>query len=637
MAQTYNFKEAGVELVIPGSYVNTTVINGNAATATTGVIALIGEANSGPSYDNLEKVNVGGVFILRDKTTKERVAFTPDELTVVKGLFGGGNLVDAFNSCSQPFAPNVVNGAPSLIYCIRTNKTNAVAASADLVDGTPAKLGTFTAKATGLIGNSISVSASKGTANGTTALIPIDLTISYGTNVEKRSVNTKCAMKLTAIDIDSHVTINSTEIIVDVNESNKTYKFANLTVSQLVEAINKDTSTTNVTAAVVDGEYRYVSAVGLFDYMTNVTLTQNSAKYLTMCGYQLKNELASSLVSVVPTYTVPALANAPKFCDANTTTVDTKSLGGGVLGATSNTDVEEALAVLKNVNVNFVVPLFSQDATTDSAEGATSSSSTYEVNKVVQYAVKHVEQMSAIKIKKNRQAFVSRVGYANAVALVQSGTYMDNTPYQYRASVAFQKAIGVDASGNSKTFQPWMVSAIAAGAQAVAGYRPIFNKALNIDGIVDPSEFGATVPEYETALKSGLLVLAPSSDGFSSIFLSDQTAYYYPDNNFVYNSVQAVYGADIIAQTIQQQMQVFVGQSNADVNATVALVYLQSVMSNLLLNKWIAASSDAPAGFKNASVTINGPTMKVSLEAKEATGIYFVPINLSISAVQSAA
>jgi hypothetical protein len=634
MAQTYNFAEAGVELVIPSSYVNTTVVNGNTATATTGIVALVGEADSGPSYDNLEKVNVGGAFILRDKTTKERVAFTPDELTVVKGLFKGGRLVDAFKGAAAPFAANVLNGAPTLIYCIRTNKTDGEAAKADLVDGGSPKqsLATFVSKATGLIGNSITVKASNKTAlsNG---LTPIQIDLMLGATPETHVVNTGLPLKVKATTGSPTISVTQSAVVLG---GATTIKLAGLTVTDLIQAINKGKGAHHVEASLGETAYQFAQCTNLFD-TTTYTLSGADVS-ITMCGKQLKDIAAnSSLVDVTPTYVVPELAAAPTICQTGSLTITTPSLSGGVMGATTNEDVEAALKKLEIVNVNFVVPLFSQDAIDDATDGLTSEDSDYEINNVTQYAVDHVKRMSAIKVKKNRQAFLSRVGYQDAISLIQSGSYMLDTPRQYRASVAFEGVLDNNAFGVETSFQPWMASVKAAGAQAVAGYRPIFNKAISISGIIDPSDFGATIPEYEEALKSGLLVLSPSSDGFNSVFLSDQTAYYYPDNNFVYNSIQAVYGADVIAQTLQQQMQVYVGQSNGDVNATVALVYLQSVMSGLLLNKWIAASSDAPAGYRNATVAINGPVMKVSIEAKEATGIYFVPINLSISAVQSAA
>ena len=53
--------------------------------------------------------------------------------------------------------------------------------------------------------------------------------------------------------------------------------------------------------------------------------------------------------------------------------------------------------------------------------------------------------------------------------------------------------------------------------------------------------------------------------------------------------------------------------------------------------KLIAASDDAPLGFKNATIEIVAPVMRVGVEIKLATAIYFIPISLDISSITSSA
>jgi hypothetical protein len=61
------------------------------------------------------------------------------------------------------------------------------------------------------------------------------------------------------------------------------------------------------------------------------------------------------------------------------------------------------------------------------------------------------------------------------------------------------------------------------------------------------------------------------------------------------------------------------------------------VFAELFRLKWISASSDAPAGFKNAKVNIRAPAMMITAEAKPSTGIYFVPIKILLSETTSTA
>ena len=110
------------------------------------------------------------------------------------------------------------------------------------------------------------------------------------------------------------------------------------------------------------------------------------------------------------------------------------------------------------------------------------------------------------------------------------------------------------------------------------------------------------------------------------------------DTNFVYNSIQAMYAADIVALDLSQSFKIaFVGKSLADVDASTALSFLASKMDAYKKQKLIAGSSDAPLGFKNAKVAISGPVMNIGVEIKLATAIYFIPNNIEISQVSSSA
>lgn len=626
MAQTYNFD--GVNIVIPGSYVKTTVINNTSGIATTGVIALVGEADSGPDYSLLTKKDLS------------EVAYTPDQFAIMKNTFMGGSLVEAFNASVAPFLEAGLTGGPTLIYVLKTNKgegDNAAAkASALLQDYSSATIATLSAKQYGSYGDQIAVVVTNGPA-GTGGFRPIGLTFKYKTVEENFIVNDGPAISFKNAATDAYtVAITATDInITGPSSFDKTYTFDDsrfTTLKVLVDQINAD-CTGKLVCTIENAALTYVSPINLIDIDTHGTGTAVGVKvYWSYSGYQLAN-IASQLVDVTGIqYITPNLTSTGAKID-NTSA----SLLGGKKGVSTQADIKAALAKLEGVRLNFVVPLFSKDSETEVL-----GDPTYTIDQVISDTVEHVTNMSKIKARRNRQAFLSLwkegpTAYADIKAFVSSSSTLKNSPYQYRTSMAFQKIQVLDSSGSSTTFEPWMTAAIAAACQSVAGYRPIFNKAVNCTATFDPTGFGGQTYEYEDALMSGLLTMRISDDGLSQTFLSDQTTYLFPDNNFVYNSIQAVYGADVIAMTLQQQMQTFVGQSVADVSAGVALGFLKSVLATLLRNKWISPSSDAPAGFKNASISINAPVMNVAVECKESTGIYFVPINLSISGVSSTA
>jgi hypothetical protein len=178
----------------------------------------------------------------------------------------------------------------------------------------------------------------------------------------------------------------------------------------------------------------------------------------------------------------------------------------------------------------------------------------------------------------------------------------------------------------------------AAAMQAAGFYRGIFNKGINISGAVQAAgDFNDQDDDaVEQALQSGLLIVKRDENG-GFRYVSDQTTYG-ADSNFVYNSIQATYVADVVALTTAQRMErAFVGQSYADINASLGRLAFEAIMGDMLRLKLIAKSDDAPSGWKNLKIDIQAPAMVVQAEIKLATLNYFVVINFSVSMVQQSA
>lgn len=306
-------------------------------------------------------------------------------------------------------------------------------------------------------------------------------------------------------------------------------------------------------------------------------------------------------------------------------------LAGGARGATLAADIVNALNQLAGIQVNIIIPLFSQDATADIAEGKTDSGSTYTIAAINAATKSHCIQYSTPKLKKNRIALLSY--WSNSYnAAKQTAQELAN----YRCSLTMQKVSQVDSAGNITEFLPWYAACVAAGMQAGGFYKSITNKFANVISFIDPQGFDAGSPgDVEDALDAGLLFLTQDTAG--NRWVSDQTTYGF-DTNFVYNSIQAVYCSDILALDLADAFQkAFVGKSLADVDAATAKSFLAQKMDGYKKIKLIAGSDDAPLGYKNDKISISGPTMDVSVEIKLATAIYFIPISLSFSQVQSAA
>lgn len=427
---------------------------------------------------------------------------------------------------------------------------------------------------------------------------------------------------------------NGTSCSVVVNDS--TMSFTASGAGDTFSLDLKDFPTLSDLVSFVGSKSNYVASVGsaVLGQLPATALDDGTYAIATAFGtvapgrikidaYRLANAIASQSVLVelaaAPAAGLPAEASI-------------KYLSGGLRGATTQAAVVAAIDALENVRGNFLVPLFSRDAAADILDGLTDSGSTYAIDAINAYAKAHALKLSTLKRRRNRQAFVSK--QASFADQKEAAANLAS----FRTSMTFENVKNLASDGTIKTFQPWMASVVAAAMQAAGFYRAIVNKGANVSGVLhaDGSFSDSNDSQIEDALVAGLLPIRRASTG-GFVWVSDQTTYG-KDANFVFNSIQAVYVADIIALTTAQRMEgAFVGQSIADVSAAAALSYLEGVMSDFFRLKLIAASDDAPRGYRNVLVQISGPTMKVSLEVKLAGAIYFIPISFLVSQVSQTA
>jgi len=303
-------------------------------------------------------------------------------------------------------------------------------------------------------------------------------------------------------------------------------------------------------------------------------------------------------------------------------------LTGGARGGTTAADIVNSIPSLEGIKVNFVLPLFSRDASLDIADGLTDSTSTYTID-AINFAIKsHVLALSTVKLKRNRVAMLSKEDtYLNVKSHAQ-------TLASFRSNLTFQRTSQTNSLGEVVEYQPWHTAAIATGMQSAGFYKAITNKFANVISFRDPSGFDSGNPgDVEDAIDAGLMFLQAETAGVK--WVVDQTTYGF-DTNFVYNSLQAVYMADVLAIQLAESLERFaVGKSLADINAPAVVGHISKKMEEYRRLKIIGPSDDAPLGYKDLNVEINGPIVEVKLNAKLATQILFIPIELEISQIQS--
>lgn len=315
-------------------------------------------------------------------------------------------------------------------------------------------------------------------------------------------------------------------------------------------------------------------------------------------------------------------------------------LTGGAKGATSTASVLAALEKFEKFHVNAVVPLFSRDATADIADGLTDSGSNYTIAGIHQAVKTHLSLMKTTKRRSERQGYLSmKASYDDCKE--QAGVLADG-----RIQLMIQDVRQVDSQGTIKWFQPWALASLVAGARGGAPIgEPLTFKFLNCSGIRQTAQPMSTPEEdivvgfdpdlqADDAILSGITFLeAPQTGGFRVVV--DNTTYG-RDNNFVWNRANVLYAADIVAFNFRNGLEItLVGRKNTVTVADIAGI-ATSILTGFLNQGITVATADAPQGFKNLVVRIEGNIVRVEVTIKLVEGIDFVLSDINISRAVSA-
>lgn len=701
-----------VNTVTPGAYVDVTVRSTPVGIGAGGSIILIGEAASGPAYDEVDP---------------KSQFFTPTQTDRVQQEYVSGNLVDAAESLAAPANDANIQGSVSRIYFLKTNTSTKASA-------TIPSYGPLEAINAGKGGNQISYQITETQAEAA-PIFTGDTIASFGATLDGAVINLRIdggavtTITLSGTDTDhDDITKLVTEIdgslpagisVSDGGSDNLVFTMdadataynrgygrsfeisgiladlnalgleedvfpASAEPEQDIRIVRADTNvdetlelttlpafevgyegtTATLTIAsgalsttVVGGSGSDLS-ISLADYTTLSDLasfidsqTGYSASVVSTATQRSPLDLdqvtaidiASSITGEKPGRIKTALKDFETIVGTSTVvnvgtltatnglpapTTGKVFLSGGAKGATTSADVVAALTKAESIKANFIVPLFSRDAADDIADALTESTSTYTIDAVHAAAKDHVLKMSTIKLKRSRISILSYKGDFED-ALDKAGSLAS-----FRIPMCFQDVDRLSSTQDGVvTFQPWMASVVAAGMQSAGFYRAIVKKYANITAFRDPSGFDYGNPgDVERALEGGTLFL--EEDNAGNKWVSDQTTYGI-DANFVYNSLQAVYLSDRLAQDLGDSVETrFVGASLADVDLGTVDSFIREKMEIYKNLKMIVASDDAELGYKGLKISISGPILEIKVEVKLATSIYFAPISIEISQVE---
>jgi hypothetical protein len=581
---------AGASILQPGAYTTTQVAQASLAAPSVGIVALIGESTEGIPFSSESGLSA--------------VAYGPDEFQAIQDKYGSGELVDAAALAISPSNDQAISGGAQQLFILKTNASTF--ASATMEQGSSA-YGTVTAKNAGTHGNQASFSVAIVSGKAVITVNRLDT----GVTEVSSPLGNNPMMSIQCTDATATAatcTITATQLTTTVTGGTTAPLALDLakfpTVSQLCAYIN---SVPGYTATAASAKLGNQSSSQL-DEITAADI-KTATLPIKMDAYEVASFFASSaLVSFAPTISSGLPTVAPKTF-----------LSGGALGATTQAAFQSCLDALMSTRINFIVPLFSRDASGgDIAAGLTDPSSTYSIDSIHAAVVSHCNTASTVKGRKERQGFVA-----------YKGTFADTEEKAAglsaaRAQMLFQDVDVLAAStGLVTTKQPHMLAVAAAGMKAAAniGLPNTFKNVLILG--FSHADFDPETMADEGIAANLCFVMKNPQGGFR--FELDNSTYGSDTNAWIYNRPSVLYAADVAAYAIRLNTEQFVGQRNSDVSTESVKNLLVGVMDQLkTAGITVGDANSGGRGYTNLSVSISGSVVSVGVTLVLVEGLEFV-------------
>lgn len=589
---------AGANIVRPGSYSSTSIADGGTASPAVGVLALIGEANEGIPFASETGLNA--------------VTFGPDELQAITDKYGSGELVDMAKLAISPSNdPQIQGGAQELILI----KTNASTNASLVIKQSTNPYGTVSDPSGGVDGNGITIGIAVATNQAT---ITVSDTVN-GNTVVSAPLGNNPAITLSCNDGTASVataTITATTLSTTITGGTTAHPLSiplaqYTTLAALVAYINAQGGY----VATVAGST--ASQTGLLPPSVLDTITAQDIKTAPYSvkkdAYEVAQFFANgqSIVNFTPTLT----AGLPS-------TLATTYLSGGALGGTNMASIQAGLDALLKRRVNYIVPCFSRDATSDITAGVTDPTSTYTIASIYAAVVSHCNQASTVKGRKERRG---AIGFKDSFANSQAASANINSA---RVSLMIQD-VDVSTANGVVLKQPH--------ALAVAGMAMKCSAPFGLSNTFkSPAIFGFSHVDFdpETMAEQAInanITFVENAPGGGFRFELDNSTYASQTNAWVYNRPSVLDAADLCAYIIRINTEVFVGQRNSDINEPAVENKLTSIFDSLRSAGLIVGdAASGGKGYKDLQVTIAGSIITINVTLVLVENYEFILNNLKV-------
>lgn len=600
-----NFKGASINK--PGSYSSTTVKDDNANSITSeGAILIVGESEKGAPGD-AEGIKV----------------YDAAQFGALITEFGSGPIVDCARAARIPSKTPGIQGAQQYFVWKTNSSTRATMA---LENGSATDVMTLNSANWGEQENLINVTVNVGsTANKR------QITIERGDEKEELSENaeqSQIQIQYTGAGSASTMTIAGATLgvknlttTVTGGPGGETLSIAlsGKTIKDIVDLISANTAYTVTLTNAQSGTVTPATDLDVItasDIMTTATdLFRNNEELSDIINDE------SELVTAIVIQNVagnPAVA-AKAF------------MSGAVKGASASSDFSAGFAASLSKFVNVILPAISRDATDDILDGLTDASSAYDIDSILAAMDTNLRLRGQIKNRKEAQGMGGHRSSTIATSYALSQSLASELIQLCVQDVEVQ-----DEDANSVWRQPHVEAAMMAGIRLGTEIgEPLTTKTLNCSGIghavntttgISGGDFDADL-DFQVAIDNGILFAEQLRGGIAVVV--DNTTYG-KDQNFVWNRGSVIEAAHFIARSLRARGDLTVGgKTVAGLRSTID-TNMQDELEKLFKDRITSKDDEAPTGWKNLSVVLEGNTALIKVHVKPIQGLDFVLIEIEL-------
>lgn len=532
-------------------------------------------------------LSVGNVvaYIGRSEGGEPNTALRFGGPSEAKAALRSGPLLDAV---VKAFDPSSETGGPATVVAVRVNP--ATQASLMLVDGAANDVIELKSTDYGLYTNQIKVKVEAGSTEGLKLTTQIGNDFFSADNIFRNALS----VQYTGVQATAEIDITDTQVVLEAPSGSNiatidlnTYP----TIQQLVDRINAET---DWTASVLDGNGDKTALSGL-DHVT---------------GQDVKTDpytVSANLQAAVDWFNGAAegfiTAERQSGAGAVPAVIPFTYLSGGSDGTVTNSEWSDAYTTLQGEDVQWVVPLSSDDAIHAMNDS-------------------HVAFMSDVARMERRGIVGTASGTTDADAITAAKALNSD-----RTSLVHLGYYDFNAAGTLVLREPYMLAALLAGA--FSGVNPgtaLTNKSIKIRGVERKLR---NPTDTDVLITGGVLCIEETNTGFKVV--QSITTWL---NNANYNRREVSVGValDFTVRNVREAVDPLRGAKGTPQTLAQAVSRADSALLELSRPEpsgpgVLAGDAENPP-YKNITASLEGDVLRIEFQASPVIPVNYIPVTV---------